>query len=172
MKRILEHGGITFLIIYINNEYYYLDGFDIIKFIEENTRKSIPYNYIKEKGFNIKLQLRPKLDYLKVRNLLLKFLDKDTYDYSIKDFTYYYDFNNPIILEENNNNQEISDNDIIRESIFLIKSVINELIIHTTYYPSDIKKIYLEFLNTKENQMIEKLQELKRPETKILAKVI
>lgn len=66
MKRILEHGGITFLIIYINNEYYYLDGFDIIKFIEENTRKSIPYNYIKEKGFNIKLQLRPKLDYLKV----------------------------------------------------------------------------------------------------------
>ena len=114
----------------------------------------------------------PKLDYLKVRNLLLKFLDKDTYDYSIKDFTYYYDFNNPIILEENNNHQEISDNDIIRGSIFLIKSVINELIIHTTYYPSDIKKIYLEFLNTKENQMIEKLQELKRPETKILAKVI
>lgn len=114
----------------------------------------------------------PKLDYLKVRNLLLKLLDKDTYDYSIKDFTYYYDFNNPIILEESNNNQEISDNDIIRGSIFLIKSVINELIIHTTYYPSDIKKIYLEFLNTKENQMIEKLQELKRPETKILAKVI
>lgn len=114
----------------------------------------------------------PKLDYLKVRNLLLKLLDKDTYDYSIKDFTYYYDFNNPIILEENNNNQEISDNDIIRGSIFLIKSVINELIIHTTYYPSDIKKIYLEFLNNKENQMIEKLQELKRPETKILAKVI
>lgn len=114
----------------------------------------------------------PKLDYLEVRNLLLKLLDKDTYDYSIKDFTYYYDFNNPIILEENNNNQEISDNDIIRGSIFLIKSVINELIIHTTYYPSDIKKIYLEFLNTKENQMIEKLQELKRPETKILAKVI
>lgn len=104
----------------------------------------------------------PKLDYLKVRNLLLKLLDKDTY---------YYDFNNPIILEENNNNQEISD-DVIRGSIFLIKSVINELIIHTTYYPSDIKKIYLEFLNTKENQMIEKLQELKRPETKILAKVI
>ena len=114
----------------------------------------------------------PKLDYLKVRNLLLKLLDKDTYDYSIKDFTYYYDFNNPIILEENNNNQEISDNDIIRGSIFLIKSVINELIIHTTYYPSDIKKIYLEFLNTKEDQMIEKLQKLKRPETKILAKVI
>ena len=114
----------------------------------------------------------PKLDYLKIRNLLLKLLDKDTYDYSIKDFTYYYDFNNPIILEENNNNQEISDNDIIRGSIFLIKSVINELIIHTTYYPSDIKKIYLEFLNTKEDQMIEKLQKLKRPETKILAKVI
>lgn len=71
----------------------------------------------------------PKLDYLKVRNLLLKLLDKDTYDYSIKAFTYYYDFNNPIILEENNNNQEISDNDIIRGSIFLIKSAINELII-------------------------------------------
>lgn len=92
------------------------------------------------------------MDYLKIRNILLNLLDKDTY----------YDFNNPLILEE----------DILNSSIFLIKSIINELIIHTTYYPDDIKKKYLEFLNIKEDYIINYLQKLKKSDIKILAKVI
>ena len=92
------------------------------------------------------------MDYLKVRNILLNLLDKDTY----------YDFNNSLILEE----------DILNSSIFLIKSIINELIIHTTYYPEDIKKKYLEFLNIKEDYIINYLQKLKKLDIKILAKVI
>ena len=92
------------------------------------------------------------MDYLKIRNILLNLLDKDTY----------YDFNNSLILEE----------DILNSSIFLIKSIINELIIHTTYYPEDIKKKYLEFLNIKEDYIINYLQKLKKSDIKILAKVI
>ena len=92
------------------------------------------------------------MDYLKIRNILLNLLDKDTY----------YDFNNSLILEE----------DILNSSIFLIKSIINELIIHTIYYPDDIKKKYLEFLNIKEDYIINYLQKLKKLDIKILAKVI
>ena len=97
--------------------------------------------------------------YLKVRNILLNLLDKDTY----------YDFNNSLILEDNS--KEIIKEDILNSSIFLIKSIINELIIHTTYYPKDIKKKYLEFLNMKEDYIINYLQKLKKAEIK-LAKVI
>ena len=96
------------------------------------------------------------MDYLKVRNILLNLLDKDTY----------YDFNNSLILEDNS--KEIIKEDILNSSIFLIKSIINELIIHTTYYPKDIKKKYLEFLNMKEDYIINYIQKLKKAELKLL----
>lgn len=64
--RIIEHGGIAFIIIMINNIVYLLKGESFIKFIEENTRKSIPYEYIKENGYEIKFGINPELDYLKI----------------------------------------------------------------------------------------------------------
>lgn len=66
IKNVINHGGIAFLIIYINEEIYYLDGHTIIDFINNNTRKSIPYSYIKENGIIIEQKIRPRLDYLKV----------------------------------------------------------------------------------------------------------
>ena len=66
MKRVINHGGISFLIIKINNLYYLLDGSKILDFIDNNDRKSIPYEYIKEKGYIIKEGIRPALDYIKV----------------------------------------------------------------------------------------------------------
>lgn len=66
MKRIINHGGIAFLIIDINNEVYLLKGEDILSFIEENERKSIPYDYIKDKGYIIEYSYNPILDYLRV----------------------------------------------------------------------------------------------------------
>ena len=66
IKKVIEHGGISFLIIYIANNFYYLDGNDIIDFIENNTRKSIPLSYIEEKGVEIKQKIRPRLDYLSI----------------------------------------------------------------------------------------------------------
>lgn len=66
IKRVIEHGGIAFLIIYINDQVYYLDGKDIIGFIESNSRKSIPLSYIEENGYVIEQKIRPRLDYLKI----------------------------------------------------------------------------------------------------------
>lgn len=66
IKRIIEHGGISFLIIFMNDECFYLDGKDIINFLEHEKRKSIPYQYILEHGYIIERKIRPRLDYLKI----------------------------------------------------------------------------------------------------------
>lgn len=66
MKRVIEHGGISFLIIYMNNNFYYLDGKDIIAFTEDNSRKSIPLAYIEEKGYIIEQKIKPRLNYLDI----------------------------------------------------------------------------------------------------------
>lgn len=66
IKKVLHHHGICFIIIKMNNIIYLLKGSDLIKFIESETRKSIPYSYIKEKGFIIKESYNPTLDYLKI----------------------------------------------------------------------------------------------------------
>ena len=66
MISVIKHGGISFLIISINDTVYYLDGHDIIDFIDNNDRKSIPLSFFEEKGIRIDMKIRPRLDYLKV----------------------------------------------------------------------------------------------------------
>ena len=66
IKKVIEHGGISFLIIYMNNQFYYLDGQDIISFIENNSRKSIPFEYIEKHGYIIDQKIRPRLNYLSI----------------------------------------------------------------------------------------------------------
>lgn len=66
IKKVIEHGGISFLIIYMNTQFYYLDGKDIISFINNNSRKSIPYSFIEEKGYLIEQKIKPRLDYLSI----------------------------------------------------------------------------------------------------------
>ena len=66
MRRVINHGGISFLIIKMNNLYYLLDGKIILEFIELNKRKSIPYDFIKKHGLLIKEGIRPALDYINV----------------------------------------------------------------------------------------------------------
>ncbi len=66
IRKVIEHQGITFLIIRINNEIYLLTGQDFITIIDESVRQSIPYSLIKEKGFIIKEEYLPNLDYLKI----------------------------------------------------------------------------------------------------------
>ncbi|MEG2457404.1 MAG: Holliday junction resolvase RecU [Bacilli bacterium] len=68
MKDIIRHGGITFLIIFMNNNFFLLKGEDIIDFINENSRKSIDYNYLKDKGYKIEEKFTPRLDYIKQIN--------------------------------------------------------------------------------------------------------
>ena len=66
MKRVINHGGISFLILKMNNIYYLVDGVDIINFINNNKRKSLPYNFIKNNGKIIKEGISPALDYIKI----------------------------------------------------------------------------------------------------------
>ncbi len=66
ISNVLKHGGICFLFIKINSLFYILMGEDFINFINNNERKSIPYSYIKEKGYQVKEKYNPSLDYLKV----------------------------------------------------------------------------------------------------------
>jgi recombination protein U len=64
MHRVLNHQGICFLIISINNEYYVLPGLKLLEFISTTTRKSIPYEYIKQNGYEIKYNYLRGLDYI------------------------------------------------------------------------------------------------------------
>ncbi len=70
LKKVIEHGGIGFLIVRFvtKDETFYLDGKDLTNFLENNTRKSIPYSYFQEKGHLIKINYNPRLDYLKIIN--------------------------------------------------------------------------------------------------------
>lgn len=66
IRNILKHQGIVFLMIKINNLVYLLKGEDFINYLDRNTRKSIPYTFIKDSGFLVKYGYRPPLDYLKI----------------------------------------------------------------------------------------------------------
>ena len=50
----------------MNNIVYLLKGSDFLDYIDNHDRKSIPYDYIKEKGYIIKYGYNPALDYLKI----------------------------------------------------------------------------------------------------------
>ncbi len=65
IKNIIRHGGIAFLIIYMNGCYYLFKGTDLIQFICENKRKSIPYSIIKKLGYPLLFRYNIGIDYLK-----------------------------------------------------------------------------------------------------------
>jgi len=66
IRNVLNHNGIVFLIIKMNNIPYLLTGEDYISYIDSNNRKSIEYNYIQEKAYVIKEGYTLPLDYLKI----------------------------------------------------------------------------------------------------------
>lgn len=66
VRSVLRHNGIVFLIIKINEIVYLLKGTDFIQYIDSHQRKSIEYEFIKEKGYPIKYGINPTLDYLKI----------------------------------------------------------------------------------------------------------
>ena len=77
IKRVINHKGIAFLIIMINDEVYLLDGKVLLNFINNNDRKSIPYNYIVDNALKINLKINPTLDYLSVVDILIKERNKN-----------------------------------------------------------------------------------------------
>lgn len=72
IKNILFYKGIVFLIIRFNiiNKTYLLMGDKLIDFINNNDRKSIPLDYFKNNCKEIEFKYRPRLDYLKLIDIL------------------------------------------------------------------------------------------------------
>lgn len=70
IKNINNHGGIVFLIIMMNDKYFLLMGNVLLNFIKNNKRKSIPYKYLEENAYSIKLSLKG-LDYLSIIDKLI-----------------------------------------------------------------------------------------------------
>lgn len=64
IRNVLKQKGIVFLIIFMNNEFYLLPGDKLINFIDNNDRKSIKYETLKELSISIKESFTPRLKYL------------------------------------------------------------------------------------------------------------
>ena len=71
IDRVLKHKGISFLIIEMNDRFFILDGNVLIKFVNNNDRKSIPFEFIQKEGLEIKLKFSPTLDYIPVLDTLI-----------------------------------------------------------------------------------------------------
>ena len=48
----------------MNNEFFLLKGEDVVEYILNNDRKSIEFDYIKDKGYRINESYLPRLKYL------------------------------------------------------------------------------------------------------------
>lgn len=68
IKNIVNNQGIGFLIIRFNklNKTFLLLGNDLISFIANNTRKSIPLEYFNNNAYLIEERYIPRVDYLKI----------------------------------------------------------------------------------------------------------
>lgn len=72
LQKIIDHGGIAFILVRFTvlDRTYYLKAEDLLSFIKEEKRKSIPLAYFEEKGYLIKNTYNPRIDYLKIVDVL------------------------------------------------------------------------------------------------------
>ena len=65
---VLKQGAIAFLIISFTklNEIYFLDAKNVLDCYHNESRKSIPYEYIKENGHLLKQGYFTRVDYLEI----------------------------------------------------------------------------------------------------------
>ena len=70
LSKIYEHGGIGFIIVRFTrlNKTYLLFIEDLLYFLDNETRASIPLSYFEKKGYIIKEGIKPRIDYLKIIN--------------------------------------------------------------------------------------------------------
>ena len=68
IKNIISHKGIVFIIVRFSllNQTFLLKGEDLITFINNEPRKSIPLDFFNNYAYLIHLKLAPRLDYLKI----------------------------------------------------------------------------------------------------------
>lgn len=68
LEKIYEFGGIGFIIVRFTklNKNYLLFIQDLLDFLNNSERSSIPISYFEEKGYVIKEGINPRLNYLKI----------------------------------------------------------------------------------------------------------
>lgn len=68
LEKVLNHGGISFLIVRFTtlNKTFLLETEKLIKFMNNENRKSIPLTYFMENGYLIKDKYNPRVDYLEI----------------------------------------------------------------------------------------------------------
>lgn len=71
LKNVANQGGIAFLIVRFTriNKTYILYASDLIDFLNNEKRKSIPLSYFEEKGILVKEKLAPRVDYIEALNI-------------------------------------------------------------------------------------------------------
>lgn len=72
IRNVIKHKGIVFLIIRINNEIYLLSGTSFIEFIDNEERRSIPYEYIKNTGYLLEYNYMKGLNYISIVDKLIE----------------------------------------------------------------------------------------------------
>ena len=72
IRNILYYKGITFLIVRFNyhDKTFLLPGSILINYIDTTKKKSIPYSFFVENCHEIDIKYRPRLDYLKIIDIL------------------------------------------------------------------------------------------------------
>jgi len=67
LRKIVKHGGIGFIIVRFSSldRIFLLPANELFLFLEKYDRKSIPLEYFITNGKEIKISLRPRIDYLK-----------------------------------------------------------------------------------------------------------
>ena len=72
IRHIIKHQGIVFLVIYMNDNYYLYKGEDLLNFLDNNERKSIPYQTIDSSSIKLKYNYVKGLDFLAGVNIAYK----------------------------------------------------------------------------------------------------
>lgn len=73
LENINKHNGIAFIIVRFTtlNQTYLITATSFINYIKDNNKKSIPLSYFKEHAYLIKDGYRPRIDYLKIVDILI-----------------------------------------------------------------------------------------------------
>ena len=81
LNKIVQHGGISFLIVRftLKNTTFLLETTKLIEFINNNDKKSIPYEYFEKNGYIIKDKFNPRIDYLSVVDKIMEGYNEKVY---------------------------------------------------------------------------------------------
>lgn len=84
LKQVIENGGIGFIIVSFvkRNQVFLLTAKNLLEYINNTTRKSIPITFFEKHGYIIKTNYNPRLDYLKIIDKI--YFEGEIYEKDVK----------------------------------------------------------------------------------------